>query len=101
MLVCVKINSVIAQKIRVYRLGTSPNQLWNGYLASGDPMNQDSECQMDEGRSRRWGTSCFRFIRSLSWHSKGGRVERVKRCAGIDMKGESELEAGSWKAQAT
>lgn len=65
MLVCVKINSVIAQKIRVYRLGTSPNQLWNGYLASGGPMNQDSECQMDEGRSRRWGTSCFRFIRSL------------------------------------
>lgn len=37
-------------------------------------------------------------LSAVYWRSKGGRLERVKRCAGIDMKGESELEAGSWKA---
>lgn len=61
------INFVIAQEARVYHLGTSPNQLGNRCLAFGGPMNQDSECQMDEGRPRRRGgeTSCFRFIRNL------------------------------------
>jgi len=34
-------------------------------VAFGGMTNQDSECQVDEKRSRGWETSCFRFIRSL------------------------------------
>lgn len=64
-------------------------------------MNQDSECQMDEGEDRGGGEQVAFALSAVYWRSKGDRVERVKRYAGVDMKGKSELEVGSWKAQAT
>lgn len=60
-------------------------------------MNQGSECQMGERGGGEGGQVAF-ALSAVYWRSKGGRVERVKRCAEVDMKGESELEAGSPRA---
>lgn len=94
-------NFVIAQKARVYRPGTSPSQ-HRGWDASafGGTTNQDSEVPSGRGKVTGDGgegemKQVAFALSAVYWRSKGGRVERVKRCAGVDMKGNSEPEVGS------